>query len=420
MSTSDKEWRAYQSLVAAAFTHVGMDARVEVPVLGARSTHRVDVVVALEAKNAARRWLAECKAQKRNVTKAAVLAFLGVLNDTGAERGFLVSEMPFQPSAISAAADSNIMLCTLQTLREHLLDIRLPYVLGSIERRAETVSKALDSLNGDATWASDQFSLFLRALNWWQWLHWRAGTDSIVGSKGLGRARAGEWPAVAGLMEPDSPARHGDAMLADAVDEFIDTSGMFLTAAEGWIDAAKHWLQLDAATPESRLLADRLRRPFAMAFPPRTPAGPWPGEIEAIRRLGAAAKVDLGYHATHAEPGINVISPSQSLFLVLDEEITVCLVAERWGPNQSQRLVVASSHGPVSLIDRCGVELGRTRRLVFLSDEAGVETAVRIECDNQRGPYAWIDRDDDVHYSLKSLPPGRGWRQSRRVPVAPD
>src|SRR2546426_12284633 len=101
---ADRDWRAYQREVADAFREAGFTATVDAVISGARATHRIDVLIEPnDGSGTPRRWLAECKYQRRNVTKAVVLTLKGALDDIGAERGFVVSETAFQPAAVAAA-----------------------------------------------------------------------------------------------------------------------------------------------------------------------------------------------------------------------------------------------------------------------------------------------------------------------------
>jgi hypothetical protein len=61
-------------------------------------------------------WVIECKAWKNNIPKEKVMALSAIVQDVGADRGFLLSEVGFQSGAIRAARTSNITLTSLEDL----------------------------------------------------------------------------------------------------------------------------------------------------------------------------------------------------------------------------------------------------------------------------------------------------------------
>lgn len=111
------DWREYQRDAAGFFETLGMRAEVEAQVVGARAMHNVDVAVTFTAYGIDHTWLVECKLWRRKVHKAEVLTLRGVVDDVGADRGFLLSERGFDPGAVTAARLTNITLTNLEDLR---------------------------------------------------------------------------------------------------------------------------------------------------------------------------------------------------------------------------------------------------------------------------------------------------------------
>lgn len=107
------KWRDYQHKVAEFFRSLGMHARVEYRVTGARGVHDVDVRVTFEQMGVAIAWLVECKEWKTAVTKEKVMALYAIAQDVGADRAFLLSEKGFQSGAIRAAQKTNVTLTDL-------------------------------------------------------------------------------------------------------------------------------------------------------------------------------------------------------------------------------------------------------------------------------------------------------------------
>jgi hypothetical protein len=112
-----KPWREYEERAAAFFRDLGMKAETNVKVRGARGKHKIDVEVKLERFGIEQTWIVECKQWKRRVSKLHVNGLVNIVNDVGADRGFLLCEVGFQKGAIRQARKTNITLTTLASLR---------------------------------------------------------------------------------------------------------------------------------------------------------------------------------------------------------------------------------------------------------------------------------------------------------------
>lgn len=112
------DWKEYQEQAAEFFHSLGLNAETDVCVSGARGKHNVDVLVSFERFGIASRWIVECKRWSSRVTKEKVLALQAIVQDVGADKGVLLSEIGFQAGAVASAQSTNIMLADLATLNE--------------------------------------------------------------------------------------------------------------------------------------------------------------------------------------------------------------------------------------------------------------------------------------------------------------
>lgn len=113
-------WSDYQEEVADFFRSLGLSADTEVCVDGARTRHDVDVVVRSRHAGLDVVWLVECKAWRTAIPKEKVLALRTIVDDTGADRGFIMAEKGYQSGALEAALHANVMLTSLADLKEVL------------------------------------------------------------------------------------------------------------------------------------------------------------------------------------------------------------------------------------------------------------------------------------------------------------
>jgi hypothetical protein len=131
------DWKEYQEEVALFFRSIGATAETNAAVNGVRGTHMVDVLVTLKHFGVNVTWVVECKLWKTSVPKEKILTLQQIVQDIGADRGFLMSESGFQAGAIKCAQTSNVTLSSLSELQEmateELLNLKLKAVSVKLE-----------------------------------------------------------------------------------------------------------------------------------------------------------------------------------------------------------------------------------------------------------------------------------------------
>jgi hypothetical protein len=110
-------WQEYQMQASEFFRRLGFHTEIEASVAGARAVHKVDVLVSGELHGIQFRWVIECKNWKTNIPKEKVMALANIVQDIGADRGFLLSETGFQSGAIRATAHTNLTLSSIADLK---------------------------------------------------------------------------------------------------------------------------------------------------------------------------------------------------------------------------------------------------------------------------------------------------------------
>ena len=92
MTREYADWREYQEEVAAYFRRQGCTIEVEARVQGARAEHRIDVYVLFARLGVECRWIIECKLWNARVPKEKVMALKSIVEDVGADKGFIFSQ----------------------------------------------------------------------------------------------------------------------------------------------------------------------------------------------------------------------------------------------------------------------------------------------------------------------------------------
>ncbi len=136
-------WSDYQKKAAEFFSSLGLKTEIERKLEGARTVHAVDVYVSGNFSGVEFIWIVECKAWKNNIPKEKVMALTSIVQDIGADRGFLLSEVGFQSGAILAARSSNITLTSLEDLSASAEKFSIDTLIG---RKVWEVQKAKSRL----------------------------------------------------------------------------------------------------------------------------------------------------------------------------------------------------------------------------------------------------------------------------------
>jgi hypothetical protein len=142
-----KGWEQYQIEARDLFRSLGLFAEVEESIKGVRGEHAVDVWVWGKILGFDVQWAVECKCWKTNVPKEKVLALKTLVEDVGADKGFLLSEIGFQSGAIRMARQSNIVLTSIEDLRENSQLPAVEAIVGKLFLRQRAVEKKLRLLN---------------------------------------------------------------------------------------------------------------------------------------------------------------------------------------------------------------------------------------------------------------------------------
>lgn len=115
---NESNWYKFQEEICEHFRNLGASARTNVTVKGARGSSDIDVVVESKYLGTDFKWFIEAKYWNSNVTKETVHAFFTILQNTGADRGFIISKTGFQSGAIEATKHTNISLYTFEEFKK--------------------------------------------------------------------------------------------------------------------------------------------------------------------------------------------------------------------------------------------------------------------------------------------------------------
>jgi len=229
------DWVEYQAALADLLRSLGFDVEVEALVAGARARHKIDVWATFQRFGLQHQWAVECKLWKARVSKREALAFKGVVDDVGADKGLLLSESGFQRGAITAVAHTNAMLLSFAELRSRvkpdflreLLDVTTTRMT-LLQDRYVTVRLAMED---ELYWLEETgvdvgaTALYADYQSTWEY------ADFAMIHRALENGRLGKLPAAVGIDD------HGEPVFARDLETLLDSVSGTLDRIEGRTEA---------------------------------------------------------------------------------------------------------------------------------------------------------------------------------------
>ena len=131
----DTNWHKFQEQIKEHFESLGANARTNIKIQGARASHDIDVLVNPKFLGKEMTWIVEAKDWSTNIPKEKVMALLSIVQDLGADRGFIISNKGFQKGAINCVKNTNITLANFEEFKESTKDFVNTEVIKHYEAR---------------------------------------------------------------------------------------------------------------------------------------------------------------------------------------------------------------------------------------------------------------------------------------------
>lgn len=137
------DWIDLQNKVAYIFKSCGYDVKTPMKIKTARGEVEVDVYAYAESLGI--RVIVECKLWKRKLSQDIIYSFRSIVNDSGVNKGIIVSKRGFQSGAYNNARFTNIELLTW----DEFVDKYQEHYLKSMVRKYQCIKSKLYRLSSD-------------------------------------------------------------------------------------------------------------------------------------------------------------------------------------------------------------------------------------------------------------------------------
>lgn len=119
-SIEPQDWRDLENSVAGILQECGMAVQQQVHLPLPRGAVDIDVLAEDTVDGITHRIVCECKNWRTNVPQEKVHAFRTIMQETGANRGYIISRTGFHAGAHDAAQATNIELVTYAHFRSDI------------------------------------------------------------------------------------------------------------------------------------------------------------------------------------------------------------------------------------------------------------------------------------------------------------
>jgi len=185
----DSEWYKFQERICTHFKSIGARAQTNVTVQGIRTTHDIDILVETKFLGQDLTWIVEAKNWKSKVNKLHVLGLRAIVEDIGADRGFIVSQKGFQSGAIEAANKSNIRLISFDELVAQTNELIQTEIIKTYEKRLNLIEHRYWSHN-----KRNRIKYGLRGDIWDYPLNFSGNILLMTARRAINDARKNEYP----------------------------------------------------------------------------------------------------------------------------------------------------------------------------------------------------------------------------------
>jgi hypothetical protein len=140
------DWKDLETKVSKIFSDIGFNVEVEKNIKLARGIVNVDVFAERKYLSSKEIHIAECKYWTEAVPKHVVHSVRTILNDSGANSGYIISKNGFQKGSYDAAQYSNLNLLTFNEFQTEFRTRWIDNVIDELENVGYPLRKYTDPM----------------------------------------------------------------------------------------------------------------------------------------------------------------------------------------------------------------------------------------------------------------------------------
>jgi Restriction endonuclease len=145
------DWRDLQARVACILNECGLNSEVGRQLATARGSFEIDVHATDPTTTPPATYLCECKRWRAAVPQAEVMAFRGVVADSGAHFGLFISASGFQSGALEVVRHTNVHLVDWIGFQDMFAERWCrEYWVPTFRNRADGLAGRAEPINSDA------------------------------------------------------------------------------------------------------------------------------------------------------------------------------------------------------------------------------------------------------------------------------
>jgi hypothetical protein len=159
------DWKGLQNQVNEIFRRSGLNSETDKKISTVRGSVNIDVFAEDSGSQPTTTYLCECKHWKSNVPKTVVHALRTVVQDYGANWGFIISSGAYQSGAYEAAAKSPVRLLTWNDFQKLFVDRWIHnYMIPRLREEADPLVEYTEPINSRVFRKADKLATEKRQL----------------------------------------------------------------------------------------------------------------------------------------------------------------------------------------------------------------------------------------------------------------
>lgn len=117
-----KEWQDLQNKVSEILHQSNFSTKIEHTLNSVRGSYEIDVYAEEEIDDRKYTIICECKKWRQDIPQSVILTLRTILNDTGVEKGYIITTSDYQKGSYESSSYTNIKLLTWEEFQKEFFN----------------------------------------------------------------------------------------------------------------------------------------------------------------------------------------------------------------------------------------------------------------------------------------------------------